>query len=64
MYFETHDYDFHDDPPATNENKITKNRLYLPGTNKIPLDLAFARWMAREHGITMMPNSFFYANNS
>lgn len=24
------------------------------------MDLAFSRWMGRENGVTMMPNSFFY----
>ena len=30
----------------------------------VPLDLAFARWMGKENGVTMMPNSFFYAAGS
>lgn len=30
----------------------------------IPLDLAFSRWMGRENGVTMMPNSFFYQPES
>ena len=27
---------------------------------KVPLDLAFCRWMGSENGVTMMPGSFFY----
>ena len=30
----------------------------------VPLDLAFARWMGKENGVTMMPNSFFYSEGS
>ena len=53
IYFETHDYD---------EEDIPKNRIYMPGSNppRIPLDLAFVRWMGKENGVTMMPNCFFY----
>ena len=63
LYFKTHDYDLYDDPPASNDNKILKNELYIQINDKekkIPLDLAFSRWMGRENGVTMMPNSFFY----
>jgi aspartate/methionine/tyrosine aminotransferase len=31
---------------------------------KVPLDLAFARWMAVENGVTMMPGCFFYHKDS
>jgi len=31
---------------------------------KIPLNLAFSRWMAVENKVTMMPNCFFYAEDS
>lgn len=34
MYFETHDYDMHDEPPATEETKIQKNYLYMPTQNE------------------------------
>ena len=65
MYFEDHDYDKYDSPKPKDKDLIQKNYLYMPttGANKkkvIPLDLAFARWMSREKGVTMMPNSFFY----
>lgn len=36
----------------------------MPKTNKIPLDLAFSRWMGQVNGVTMMPNSFFYDSKS
>ena len=55
-YFDSHDYD-----EANEEGyKHACNHLYMPGEQRIPLDLAFARWMGRENGVTMMPNSFFY----
>lgn len=28
---------------------------------KIPLDLAFCRWLAMEKKVIAMPNSFFYS---
>lgn len=31
---------------------------------KIPLDLAFCRWMAVERGVIMMPCSLFYHKES
>ena len=31
---------------------------------KIPLDLAFCRWMAVEKGVAFMPNSFFYGQGN
>ena len=54
-YLSTHDYD----PVDENGYKITVNEFYMPN-KKIPLDLAFARWMAVENGVTMMPGCFFY----
>ena len=62
VYFETHDYE-------NSEPKIIKNHLYMPKKSpdepfKIPLDLAFSRWMAKENGVTMMPGSFFYHKHS
>ena len=55
IYLESHDYDGED-------STIPKNRIYMPGSNppRIPLDLAFVRWMGKENGVTMMPNCFFY----
>jgi len=32
----------------------------MPGSGRIPYDLAFCRWMAVEKGIGMLPLSFFY----
>lgn len=49
-YFESHDY----------VEGLATNKIYLPGTKNIPLDLAFVRWMGQENGVTMMPNCFFY----
>ena len=53
-YFETHDY----------VEGLATNKIYLPGTKNIPLDLAFVRWMGQENGVTMMPNCFFYNSES
>jgi hypothetical protein len=54
-YLETHDYE-----PESDKPKVRKVELYMPKSGKIPLDLAFCRWMAIENKVTMMPNSFFY----
>ena len=51
-YLESHEYET--DPV------VPINKVYMPETGKIPLDLAFVRWMGKENGVTMMPNSFFY----
>jgi hypothetical protein len=42
LYFESHNYDILD---KNNNKSITKNIYYMPSTKKIPLDLAFSRWM-------------------
>jgi len=34
------------------------------GSKKIPLNLAFSRWMGQVNGVTMMPNCFFYHQDS
>ena len=57
-YLTTHDYEVEDDRPPVN-----KNRINMPD-GSIPRDLAFCRWLAIEKGVTMMPNSFFYASDS
>ena len=47
------------------EEKQTVGAYELNMPNgKVPLDLAFCRWMACEKGCTMMPNSFFYESTS
>ena len=56
-YFDSHEYDPEGDRP------VIKVRREMPN-GKIPLDLAFCRWMARENGVTMMPNSSFYNEKS
>jgi aspartate/methionine/tyrosine aminotransferase len=53
-YFETHDYE---DPalgPA-----VSKYRLSMPD-GSIPTDFAFCRWLAVEHGVVVLPMSFFF----
>ena len=57
-YLTSHEYEDADDSAP-----VLKYYLNMPdGT--IPIDLAFCRWMAIEKGVTMMPNSFFYAADS
>lgn len=43
---------------------VPKNKLYMPNTKQIPLDLAFCRWMASVNKVTMMPLTFFYHSKS
>jgi aspartate/methionine/tyrosine aminotransferase len=31
---------------------------------KVPLDLAFARWIAIERGVVVLPNVIFYSKDS
>lgn len=55
-YFESHDY---------TEPSMPKNKLFMPTQPpRIPLDLAFTRWMGKENGVVMMPNSFFHLPGS
>lgn len=42
---------------------MSKNRVFMKD-GRIPLDLAFCRWMAVERGVIMMPNSLFYNKDS
>lgn len=60
-YFTNHNY----------ESGISIQKLAMPGSvseehpeGTVPLDLAFSRWMGKENGVTMMPNSFFYTFGS
>ena len=57
-YLTTHDYQLPEDGPKTGSYP-----LFMPD-GKIPLDLAFCRWMACEKGVVMMPNTFFYQPGS
>lgn len=54
-FFDSHHYDL--DVPG--HELIPKVELYMPN-GKIPLDLAFCRWMASVNKVAMMPLSFFY----
>lgn len=55
-YLDSHDYE--DDA-----NPVLKFKITMPD-GRVPLDLAFCRWMAMEKGVVMMPNSFFYVQGS
>ena len=71
IYFETNEYepDYNEETAKQDSSHITKNALYMPesGTaepDRIPLNLAFTRWMAIENRVIMMPNCFFYPRTS
>ena len=55
---ETHDYEDPSDPAP-----VLKNKVYMED-GRIPLDLAFCRWMAVERKVIMMPTSLFYNPSS
>ena len=57
-YFETHDYEDPASGPA-----VSKYRYNMPD-GSIPIDFAFCRWLAIEHGVVCMPMSFFFALDS
>ena len=38
---------------------VTTYNMTMPD-GRVPIDLAFCRWMACEKGVVMMPNCFFY----
>ena len=57
-YKESHVYE----DPSKGPHVITYNITMPDG--RVPLDLAFCRWMACEKGVTMMPNCFFYEKGS
>ena len=57
-YLTTHDYQLPEHGPKTGSYP-----LFTPD-GKIPLDLAFCRWMACEKGVVAMPISFFYKPGS
>lgn len=56
-YFESNEYE--DDK----ETQVVKN-IFENKEGKIPMDLAFARWMGYEKGVVFMPGVFFYAKGS
>ena len=45
------------------EKPISRNIIYMPD-GRVPLDLAFCRWLAIEKGVIMMPGSVFYHKDS
>ena len=54
-YLESTEFEDDDD-----QKKIKKYEFRM-ADGKIPLDLAFCRWMAHKNGVVMIPLSFFYA---
>ena len=58
QYLLSHDYETEDGSPP-----VKKARYNMPN-GKVPLDLAFCRWMAIEKSVIMLPVSFFYHENS
>ena len=59
-YLANHSYE---DPSKSNQPPVMAYELNMPD-GRVPLDLAFCRWMACENGVCMMPNSFFYQSTS
>ena len=55
-YLESHDY-------LSEEDRVATVRINMPD-GRVPLDMAFCRWMACEKGLTMMPGCLFYDANS
>jgi aspartate/methionine/tyrosine aminotransferase len=45
------------------ETGVNKNRYFMEG-GRVPLDLAFCRWIAVTRGVVMMPCSLFYHKTS
>ena len=54
-YIESHNFE----ELKLGEKPIRKNR-YVMDDGRVPLDLAFCRWIAIERGVVMMPCSLFY----
>ena len=50
-------------PKNIDDEHLRKNEL-LTKEGKVPLDLAFCRWLAVECGVMLMPNSIFYHKES
>lgn len=57
QYKESHDYE------NDKDSKLNRNRVFMQD-GRIPLDLAFSRWMAIERGVIVMPCSLFYLKDS
>ena len=53
-YLASHDY---------LEGGPVAHKVTLPN-GRVPLDLAFCRWMACEKNLAIMPNCFFYGSDS
>ena len=45
------------------ETGVSKNRYFMED-GRVPLDLAFCRWIAVTRGVVMMPCSLFYHKTS
>ena len=57
-FTQSHDYE-----DVSKGDPVSKNIVYIED-GRVPLDLAFCRWMAVERGVIMMPNSLFYNKTS
>ena len=56
---DSHDYE----ELKEGETPVSKNRYFMED-GRVPLDLAFCRWMAVTRGVIMMPCSLFYHKTS
>lgn len=59
LYLTTHDYE----DLKEGETGVIKNRYFMKD-GRIPLDLAFCRWIAVTRGVVMMPCSLMYHKDS
>eukprot|EP00347_Sterkiella_histriomuscorum_P019866 403340007 len=59
IYRETHDFE----QLKEGQTPINVNKVFMED-GRIPLDLAFCRWIAVERGVIMMPCSLFYHKES
>lgn len=58
-YKDSHDFE----ELKEGEAGVSKNRYFMED-GRVPLDLAFCRWIAVTRGVLMMPCSFFYHKTS
>lgn len=58
-YLESHDFE----ELKEGDKPVNKNRYFMED-GRVPLDLAFCRWIAVERGVIMMPCSLFYHKTS
>ncbi len=58
-YLESHEFE----DLKQGEKGVSKNRYFM-ADGRVPLDLAFSRWIAVERGVIVMPCSLFFHKDS